>query len=583
MNKNRRAATGLALAACIALPIAQSATGLPQSAPILDVNAHPAFDWSVPSRYTASWAAWNKTTHTYDPNFVNPKGWSVNLNVCASTSLYKVTGYTITLEQLGTTWKRTYNTPACTLNLHNILPAQGYYAATVTLNTAVGLNPGVSVPLHRTLRIKDHLMVSMGDSFASGEGNPDKNGVYDVSYNPITHKETSVHTQSAAQWKDESCHRSARSGPALAAKAFEDADPKTSVTFVSVACTGAELLNLTDFAYKGVPPQATTVVAATKAHDGLPARTIDALVVTAGVNDLHFSDIIERCASNWLDNSPSCVTSGGIADQLQQLPSKLLAVLVGLHAKLPTTRETYLSAYPDDPFRGGGCDALGNTHTGISSAEAEKMHTYGIALNKAIFDMARAFRKSPWNVNYLDLTAVPFYAHAYCASTPWFVQYKQSWENQGDKLGTAHPDALGAQAYANQIRKLVVLNQVATPYRHLTVRINAIKLPARLGGPLRSVPEFLSEFQNDAKGLTRYVSVSQNGAWTAVPAALGTFGLDVYPTPSSQRHATGLSMSIDHILPIQGTLSNAYSSGHHIAVHPAGLISVDYTVTVTTP
>lgn len=584
MKQNRRAAAGLALAACIALPAAQSAAGLPglpTTALILDVNAHPAFDWSVPSRYDASWAAWHTATDTYDRAFVNPLHWSVNLNVCGSTSLYKVTGYTIALEQLGTTWKRTYNTTACTLNLHNILPAQGYYAATVTLNTQIGLNAGVSAPLRRTLAIKDHLIVSMGDSFASGEGNPDVPGAYDVTYNPITGKESSVHTRTPAQWKDENCHRSARSGPALAAKAFEDADPKTSVTFVSVACTGAELLNLTDFAYKGVPPQADTVAAALKSHDGIPARTIDALLVTAGVNDLHFSDIIERCASNW-GNSPSCVTQGGIADQLQQLPSKLLAVVTGLHAKLPNTREVYLSAYPDDPFHGGGCDALGNSLTGIDSAEAETMHTYGIGLNRAIATMAGSFRTSPWNVNSLDLTAVPFYAHAYCASTPWFVRYEQSWSTQGDKLGTAHPNALGSQAYASQIRKLVVLDQASTPYRHLTVTVNAIKLPAKSGAPTRAVSEYLSEYQNDPTGLTRYVSVPQNGAWTAVPAAQRTFKLDVYRSPSSPRHATGLYMSIDHMMPITATLSNAYNVGRHIVTHPAGLIALDYTVTVAT-
>ena len=138
----------------------------------------------------------------------------------------------------------------------------------------------------------------------------------------------------------------------------------SSVTFVSVACTGAELLNLTDFAYKGLPPQSTTVAAAVKAHDGLPARTIDALIVTAGVNDLHFSDIIERCASNWQDNSPSCVTSGGIADQLQQLPSKLLAVLAGLADC--NTRETYLSDYPTTPSAEG--DAVPSaSHTRASA------------------------------------------------------------------------------------------------------------------------------------------------------------------------------------------------------------------------
>jgi len=72
-------------------------------------------------------------------------------------------------------------------------------------------------------------------------------------------------------------------------------------------------------------------------------RRIDALLVSAGVNDLGFNDIIERCASNWRGGSDSeeCVTDGGIADQLAGLPAKYRALADALRAKLPATREVY--------------------------------------------------------------------------------------------------------------------------------------------------------------------------------------------------------------------------------------------------
>ena len=42
-------------------------------------------------------------------------------------------------------------------------------------------------------------------------------------------------------WQDERCHRSAFAGSAQAALAIEQADPRTSVTFVHLACSGAKV------------------------------------------------------------------------------------------------------------------------------------------------------------------------------------------------------------------------------------------------------------------------------------------------------------------------------------------------------
>src|ERR1700753_2137927 len=98
---------------------------LPTSAGILDDGAKPVLDWSVPSRFDASWAAWNPHTSTYNPDFVNPRSWSINLDGCASASVRRITGYTFTLTQFGTAWTWTSSGPACLVHYRNILPAQG--------------------------------------------------------------------------------------------------------------------------------------------------------------------------------------------------------------------------------------------------------------------------------------------------------------------------------------------------------------------------------------------------------------------------------------------------------------------------
>jgi hypothetical protein len=95
----------------------------------------------------------------------------------------------------------------------------------------------------------DYLVVSIGDSVASGEGNPD----------------ATPHT-----WLEPRCHRSLRSGAALAARAVELGDRHSVVTFVPLACSGATieegLLNPYDGiekdASKGpLPPQVDQLLA----------------------------------------------------------------------------------------------------------------------------------------------------------------------------------------------------------------------------------------------------------------------------------------------------------------------------------
>jgi hypothetical protein len=552
-----------------------------QSAAVVDADAKPVLDWSVPGRYDASWAAWNPTTARYTSSFVNPSAWSLNLTGCASTSLRPITAYTFTISRIGTTWTRTYKTTACSLSLHNLLPAQGYYRATVTLRTALG----ASVPIIRTVQIRDYLIVSMGDSLASGEGNPDVPGAYDVTYN-FKGEATSARTIRTAQWKDRRCHRSAKSGPALAAKAFAAASRYTSVTFLSVACSGAEIRHMIDARYGGIepvgsstfPPQVDAI------HTFVGGRRIDALLISAGINDLHFSDIIERCASNGnFGVHVDCVTDGGIADQVTRLPLKYLQLALAIRDKLPGTREVYVNNYPSNVFRGGACGSLAFPGVGIDAAEASEMNTWGIALSWKITEAAHTFRIDPFHWNRVNDLALPFDQHAYCDSASWFVKYEQSWATQGNKFGTAHPNNAGHVTYGNLLRRAIVLDQAARPYRRLTVTIHAIKLAVGPDGSTRSIDATLWQYQNDPYGLTHYYTVPRNGQWTAIPSSRGTFTLDVFRAPSSPRHAIALYVTLWHILPIKGTFSTAYGIGHHVLVHPTGVIAVDYTITASSP
>jgi hypothetical protein len=142
--------------------------------------------------------------------------------------------------------------------------------------------------------IKDYLVVSMGDSYSSGEGNPT---------NYVADTGDSLPDANGAGWSEGgywdyvNCHRSTRSGQANAAIDLEQADPHSSVTFIYLACSGAQIdsgiLGIKD-GNSGIPeePQAKQAYDLTIGK----GRNIDALMLGIGGNDIGFVPIVAECA-----------------------------------------------------------------------------------------------------------------------------------------------------------------------------------------------------------------------------------------------------------------------------------------------
>ena len=86
---------------------------------------------------------------------------------------------------------------------------------------------GNAAAMTQDVQPEDHLVVSIGDSIASGEGNP---------HLPY------AGGQDSETWQLRACHRSGWAGPARAAKTLEDADDHSSVTFVQLSCSGAAIM-----------------------------------------------------------------------------------------------------------------------------------------------------------------------------------------------------------------------------------------------------------------------------------------------------------------------------------------------------
>lgn len=95
------------------------------------------------------------------------------------------------------------------------------------------------------IEIKEVVLVAMGDSYASGEGSPDRPAIYPKRATPSTNDwfMHSVALSSTPEWLDRDCHRSLLSWPVLAALRVALENPDVVVKLHNVTCSGAEFLD----------------------------------------------------------------------------------------------------------------------------------------------------------------------------------------------------------------------------------------------------------------------------------------------------------------------------------------------------
>jgi lysophospholipase L1-like esterase len=165
-----------------------------------------------------------------------------------------------------------------TPQLHLLLP-EGDHRLSLTVTARLPWG-SASARSTRNLPVEDVLIVALGDSYASGEGNP----------------EVARGSQAAATWADgvgesqeahAAAHRSTLAWPAQVALALERSDPRSSVTFVMLADSGATvddgLINGPGGAPASQVAQAARLVA---------DRRVDTVLLSIGGNDVGFSHLI---------------------------------------------------------------------------------------------------------------------------------------------------------------------------------------------------------------------------------------------------------------------------------------------------
>ena len=348
------------------------------------------------------------------------------------------------------------------------VPSVGRYEITLQVN----LKDGTQVAKSRSIRLRDATIVVLGESFASGEGNPDAVGTPFPDFGDLQCKTTSLSfvlgigivMNNEPRWQEPNAHRSYRSGFSLAAEAIENQGDL--ITFLNFARSGAQiskgLINpgdRDDWIGKGQIAEA---------RETIGDREIDALIISIGGNDIGFAgglrDLVAKDFS-WLAN----LTSDGDDDKnrekviqdARESIGKLEDEDEGDFAKLKTeidkfnARHVFLVEYPTglfDRVKNGdvtsepGCGIFEGLDQDIDREDAEAIATVGRELNEML---RRVANRHGWIM--IDGIDGGFAGHGYCDEDTFFVGAEASCRQQGDFDGTMHPNHKGHQVYKDRI------------------------------------------------------------------------------------------------------------------------------------
>ncbi len=225
------------------------------SGPSAVENAMLRFLATQPDLYLKSY--WREGEETFDRDYLWPLSYSGQASVASQTGrqcVWSIQGGVIAQGPVSCETWVDFEVPAVgrESGIRQSQPAQ----------LAVSVDGGPS--LNATVLIRDRLIASVGDSFASGEGNPDR----PMDLTRITRRfdpsiagdgaslaETTWQTEwterwigreevigraGEARWWDQRCHRSFYSQHMVAALRYAAAHPQVATTFVTFACSGAE-------------------------------------------------------------------------------------------------------------------------------------------------------------------------------------------------------------------------------------------------------------------------------------------------------------------------------------------------------
>ncbi len=247
--------------------------------------------------------------------YLDPKGYPVQLNACESQG----TEYAWRVKRDGLVVSTTNSRPLTekTCRTKVVLP-EGAHEFTLIVRSG-----NAKAQSSIAANVNNLLMVVMGDSYASGEGNPRNIKAWN-----------NIITAFTPYWDQDRCNRSARGGPAQAALALEQSSPRTSVTLVYVACSGATV----DRGILGAQSaEGVTASQIEQVRSLIGTRGIDILTLSIGGNDIGFSSVITTCAI-----AVNCPTVKAPLPPLSAFPN----IQAGLQTKIAELPAAYARIAP---------------------------------------------------------------------------------------------------------------------------------------------------------------------------------------------------------------------------------------------
>ncbi|NHC13648.1 Calx-beta domain-containing protein [Motilibacter deserti] len=431
-----------------------------------------SFSWAMADRIGQDADGDGRVDYDTSPGYLNPTSWKATFDACAAPAVKdRGAGTQVVWTVKGGPLDRTVATGCKT---EQQFPSLGSYAVTAT----IAGDPGATTA--QTVTLKDVFLVSVGDSVASGEGNPDTVGPAPIGpfpfYGPV--------------WQDRQCHRSALAGPAQAAIRLEKRDPHSSVTFLHLACSGATIETGVLGPYEGIEPKLGPVKPAQldEAVRLASGRKIDGLMMSIGANNLGFAPIVKSCLA-----LAHCHTATvPVPDNAQHIYDTGLPKLAPAYAQLDAridqlaaagkVDKVFLSQYFDvaqyddgsicsgltDAERAANKKPDGSVSDGFSQDEHQwATSTVVPGLNnavKAAADKADDNGGPAWTL--VDGIAAKFAKHGYCAKDRWIRQLFESFAYQHDQNGAFHPNAEGhLYGYGARIEEVAapVLGIAGTP------------------------------------------------------------------------------------------------------------------------
>ena len=192
------------------------------------------FDWRGWAAGVMNDTCWDAKSRQHSAcgtveNYVNPKAHDIEISLQPLASGTAIAEYNCQ-------W-RVGNNPPMTAPCDETVKAVLPFPTGATISVNVEGERAISIDA----KVKDLLIVGFGDSFASGEGNPDSPVRLDENLRTDNFypARTSQNTASSAQWMDQLCHRSLYGHQLRTALQIAVENLHGAVTFMGYACSGA--------------------------------------------------------------------------------------------------------------------------------------------------------------------------------------------------------------------------------------------------------------------------------------------------------------------------------------------------------